>query len=255
MPRSSLFQRCVVLTRPDKQAQSLSKKLSNHDLKIIFAPTLRIVSIHNDAIKACVSSLSDYDYIIFSSPNAVEHMAVHMSHQPFAAQLIAAGPGTAKACEICAWGDVIIPKPVGHVGILALDSLQSVQDKNILICCGQSPHPVLAQTLKRRGAKVTECLCYRREKITQAAPGLFEHLQALPALPIWQIASRAALDALMEQAIDAKVEDWLRQCPLVVLHPVQKTAAKQWQWHGGVVVADDSSEAGLVTAIVRLCQQ
>ena len=254
MPTVHPFKRCVVLTRPEKQAQSLSKKLSSREMKIICAPTLRIIPIDSDQLRSCVSSLSDYDYIIFSSPNAVEHMAVHLARQRFSAQLIAAGPGTAKACEIHAWGDAIIPKPVGHVGILALDSLQSVQDKNILICCGQSPHPVLAQTLKRRGAKVTECLCYRREKITQAAPGLFEHLQALPTLPVWQIASRAALDALMEQAIDAKVEDWLRQCPLVVLHPVQKTAAKQWQWQGDVVVADDSSEAGLVTAIKRLCQ-
>lgn len=254
MPVIYPSQRCVVLTRPEKQARNLSKKLSCQDMKIICAPTLRIIAVDDDQIKSCVSTLSDYDYIIFSSPNAVEHMAVHLSRQLVSVPLIAAGPGTAKACLAHGWGDAIVPKPVGHVGILALDLLCSVEDKNILICCGQSPHPVLAQTLKRRGAKVTECLCYRREKITQAAPGLFEYLQALPALPVWQIASREALDALVAQAVDAQVEDWLRRCPLVVLHPVQKAAANEWQWQGDVVVAEDSSQAGLVAAIKGFCQ-
>ncbi|MGH9263704.1 MAG: uroporphyrinogen-III C-methyltransferase, partial [Acidimicrobiales bacterium] len=93
--------RRVVVTRARAQASSLVEKLTALGAEAVELPTIEIgdPSDGGQALRAAAARLSTYDWVVFTSTNAVDRLfaCLHDARDFGAARVAAVGPGTAAA--------------------------------------------------------------------------------------------------------------------------------------------------------------
>jgi uroporphyrin-3 C-methyltransferase len=154
------------------------------------------------------------------------------------------GSGTRRALEAQGFSDVVAPPEGGDSeALLALQELQDVAGKQVLIVRGEGGRELLTDTLTARGATVEHFECYRR---------VLPRTDTAPVLSAWDrgevdavtVSSSEALDNLVELLGTAR----LASKPLFVNHPrVAERARKAGMTE--VIVAgggDDETAEALV---------
>ncbi len=159
----------VLVTRPHDQALGLCAAIEAEGGKAILAPMVAIQPISDHKrCGAIVDSVDEYDAVIFISRNAVEFGVKLMQRrqQNLAGCIIyAVGVGTANGLRDAGYTDITTPRgEFTSEGLLQLDGLQAheIAGQKILIFRGAGGREHLANTLKRRGAKVDYCEVYER---------------------------------------------------------------------------------------------
>ena len=159
----------ILITRPNEQADSLCKLISNHGGVSVRFPTIKIQPIvKTDKLIKCFNEISKYDFIIFISRNAVKITIDHFIDNIDVfrdTQIIAIGPGTAE--ELIARGltDIICPgSQTDSKALLDLKEMQSntITNKQILIIRGKGGRELLADSLETRGANINYVEVYKR---------------------------------------------------------------------------------------------
>jgi uroporphyrinogen III methyltransferase/synthase len=101
--RRPLFGRRIVLCRASEQAGDLSTRLREAGAEPIELPTIMVAapSDGGTALAAAAADLAGFDWVVFSSANAVERLLAHVRDaRAFgAARIAAVGPGTAGALQ------------------------------------------------------------------------------------------------------------------------------------------------------------
>jgi len=91
----------VVLTRTPEQSESMARALSDLGVRVISFPTIELIPPPDeDIIRQAVTELGTYDWIIFTSINAVNHFFAYLDNGDACMQLpkiAAVGPATASA--------------------------------------------------------------------------------------------------------------------------------------------------------------
>ena len=157
----------VLVTRPEHQADKLSRLIEQHGGIPVGFPTLQIIGV-DDKPKATkvITSLSNYQWLIFTSVNAVNFAlkAIGGKISQFGAvQVAAIGQATALALESAGIHVSLIPKQgFDSESLLATQSLQEVNDKAVMIIRGQGGREELASVLRSRGAIVDYWEVYKR---------------------------------------------------------------------------------------------
>jgi uroporphyrinogen-III synthase len=148
------------------------------------ASTLRLPSIEIKAIgsrretSAQLGTLAQFDFIIFTSTNAVRFGALLLD-QKRDLTLAALGPATARALNQAGYRVALQPNDTfDSESLLRHPRLEHLAGRRVLIIKGSGGRPFLAQQLTQRGADVVTADVYQR----------------LPATP-----SQAVLGALLEQ--------------------------------------------------------
>ena len=165
----------VLVTRPEGQGQALADKLLADGLDVLLFPTLKIQpKALTPTEQQCVECLERYSHVICVSANAakmgVALLADYWPQWPVEQQWVAVGPATYDAMQGWGLAEVLLPTGASHSeGVLALDSLESLDDKKVLILRGVSGRELLADTLRERGAVVDYVELYERKvpEITQ----------------------------------------------------------------------------------------
>lgn len=155
----------VLVTRPAAQADALCAALHDAGARIHRLPALLIEPLGQAAgHRAAAGPLDHYQFVVFVSVNAVLHGACLLEGGlPSTTRLLAVGPATAQA--LAASGHAVDLPPAGHYdseSLLALDCLQHVQGKRVLVVRGEGGREHLAQSLRARGATVGYADVYRR---------------------------------------------------------------------------------------------
>ena len=150
----------AVLTRPSGTAESLGRSLEALDWRVLHEPMLVIEPIKD--IPA-VPAITRDSVVIFISANAVRAGLPHLLKDlgRTGATVIAVGEATANALaqhEITA----VVPSRADSEGLLSLGELTDSKDRQIVIVKGEGGRALLADTLRERGAVVTEFICYHR---------------------------------------------------------------------------------------------
>ena len=150
----------AVLTRPSGTAESLGRSLEALDWRVLYEPMLVIEPI-NDV--PTVPAITRDSIVIFISANAVRAGLPHLLKdlRRTGAKVMAVGDATAKALaqdEITA----VVPSRADSEGLLSLGDLTDSKDRQIIIVKGEGGRALLTDTLRERGAVVTEFICYRR---------------------------------------------------------------------------------------------
>jgi uroporphyrinogen-III synthase len=242
----------VVVTRPSHQAQDLCKLIESCGGKVIQFPVLEIADPEDlTPFWYIVDRLDVFDLAIFVSANAVERgIALIESRRPLPPhlQLACVGMATTRALEAQGLKPDIQPhQRFDSEGLLALDELQDVSDKRIIIFRGEGGRELLADTLKERGATVEYAECYRRVKPDIDGGQLVSHWED-DTLDVIIITSNEALNNLYE-LVGLEGRDYLLNTPMVVISERTKKLAQELGVKQIPIVAPQASDDGLLSAL------
>ena len=193
----------VVLTRPRREAERLAAALEPYGVRAYVFPALAIEPLPRGAqLDAALAELPHAALAIFVSANAVEHgLAAAAARGPWPAQVpvAAIGDATAAALRNSGFAHVISPQERHDSdGLLALDELQSVRGKAIIVFRGEGGRERIRDVLESRGARVTYAECYRRTRPQAESEELLAawrrgEVQAVSALSTETLANFLAL--------------------------------------------------------------
>lgn len=164
----------VFLTRPQGENEQLTNKLDPSLFNVLERPLIELLDVKPDSvIREVAMNLDQWDLIVFVSKSAVRSgmpiLDIYWPQWPQYLKWLAVGEGTAallKDWQVAA----VFPEKAGSEGLLALEALQAVNNRKVLIVRGSGGRELLATTLKQRGAEVDYWEVYRRQPVQQDFP-------------------------------------------------------------------------------------
>jgi uroporphyrinogen III methyltransferase/synthase len=158
-----LFGRRIVVTRARAQASTLVEKLHALGAEAVELPTIEIAGPADGgvALRAAAARLSTYDWVVFTSVNAVDRLFAHLrdARALGSARVAAVGPGTAGA--LAARGvvaDLLPDTAVAEALVEAFPALSGVG--LVLLPQAAGARPVLAEGLRAKGWRVDVAEAY-----------------------------------------------------------------------------------------------
>ncbi len=155
----------VLNTRPLEQGQALSRAINSAGGIAIDFPTILIEATHPNWLRH-MPELTQINQAIFISTNAVHYffntLEKHNIDWPNNIQITAVGHATAEALSTRGFTSHHIPAIADSEHLLALKSLQQIQQQTILLIKGVGGRPVIAETLHTRDAYLIPLSVYRR---------------------------------------------------------------------------------------------
>ena len=154
----------VIITRPERQAQSLAAVLRRRGIEVSICPTIEIDAPASlEPLERAIGRLELYDWIVFTSSNSVERFLGRISVDQIAhASIAAIGPATRHALELLGVNVSIEPaRPVAEALAEALVSTGKMEGATVLIPRAAVGREVLPETLRAAGATVDVVEVYR----------------------------------------------------------------------------------------------
>lgn len=231
----------ILLTRPAHQQTALKTALIENGFDVLTLPCL-----HIEPIDYASPLITSNDIVIFTSQNAVFCCQKNnIPCVPTNSFVIAIGPATQVALKEKKI-KALIPTQFNSEGLLNLKALQSVRDRSIFIFCGENPRPLLADTLKQRGAHVQVIPCYRRQCpfYTDA------ELQKLMQHPIECIVSTSPDSLNNLNTLFSHHTAWLHQQNLLVVSEKMQKQARSLGFHRAISRAKAATNEAIVEALL-----
>jgi uroporphyrinogen-III synthase len=157
----------VLVTRPEHQAENLSRLIRQQGGVAVRFPTLEIVSRGGaEEIKTTLANLNRFQWVVFISANAV-NFALKANGGKIgragSSCFAAVGQSTAQAMKMAGLPVDLAPENgYNSEALLALPQLQQVEGQSFLIVRGEGGREQLATTLRSRGAEVNYLEVYKR---------------------------------------------------------------------------------------------
>ncbi|MGZ8175437.1 MULTISPECIES: uroporphyrinogen-III synthase [Methylobacter] len=157
---------CVLVTRPEHQAENLSRLIEQRGGIAVRFPALEIVSRDDDRIKSTLANLDGFQWVVFISANAVNFALKANSGKiprTKSVRFAAVGQATAQAMKMAGLPVDLVPEyGYNSEALLEMPQLQQVEGQNCLIVRGEGGREQLATTLRSRGAEVDYLEVYKR---------------------------------------------------------------------------------------------
>jgi uroporphyrinogen-III synthase len=197
----------ILITRTRHQASDLAAQLEALGATTILIPTIEIVPPASfAALDAALTCLRTYDWLLFTSANAVEafHRRAQLLHLTQLPKHIAAiGPATLSAANAIGLSVDLIP-PQYIAESLAEALLPEAPGKSFLLVRAAEARDILPETLTAAGATVTIAEAYRNQLPPDSIPAVqvvFASPETYPDAITFTSASTARnLCALLEAA-------------------------------------------------------
>jgi uroporphyrinogen-III synthase len=213
---------------------------------------LRIVlAADQDAVADTRRRLADYTLAIFVSSTAVRMSVGHLFAKgtwPTTVRIAAIGTRTASALEEAGLSVDMAPRDqFTSEALLALEPMQQVEGLRILIVRGEGGREHLADTLRRRGARVDYVEVYRRTKPdTDTRPVIAAWTQG--QIDAVTISSNESLQNLHEM-LGESAQAYLRSSTLIVGSQRTVELAASLGITPAPVVAANAADEAIVAAL------
>jgi uroporphyrinogen-III synthase len=158
----------VVVTRAAGQSAKLVKELEARQASVKLLPLISFAPPEKfDELDAALARLESFDWIIFTSANAVQ--AVEGRRQELAPgelaglklpRVAAVGPATADAAENAGYSVKFVAAEHSGAGIIK-EFGEDLKGRSVFLPRSDKANPDLPEALRRRGAVVTEVVAYR----------------------------------------------------------------------------------------------
>lgn len=168
----------IVITRAIEQARELKARLEEMGATVLLFPAISFSEPSDTAaLDEAIRSLSEYDWILFTSANAARFFAgrcrklgVDASREGLVRRA-AVGPATASAVAAEGFAvDYVAKEFVGAA--LARELAAALEGKKILLPRSERARPDLPDALKTAGATVTEVVAYHTGGVGAVDPAL-----------------------------------------------------------------------------------
>ncbi len=240
--------RRILVTRRPEQSRSLTEPLRALGATVLELPLIEIrPPLDWVPLDGALARLSEYDWLVLTSTNAVEAVAERRTSLGLAGPLpkvAVVGPATREALVAAFAGrqpDLEPARSHRAEGLIEAFASLAVSGRRFLLPSSDKARETLAAGLRARGALVDPVVAYR----TVQPEGLEERLRDLLAqgLDLVVLASPSAVEGFVMGAGAAAVG-----ARAAVIGPVTEEAAREAGFDV-VVVAKPSTAAGLVAAI------
>ena len=186
----------VLVTRPEHQAENLSRLIEQRGGIAVRFPTLEIVSRDDaDEIKSILANLDRFQWVIFISTNAVNFALKANSgkiRRTEAVRFAAVGQATAQAMKTARLPVDLVPENgYNSEALLAMPQLQQVEGQSFLIVRGEGGHEQLATTLRSKGAEVNYLEVYKRI------------IPCIDSSPVVELLAQHRLDVITVTSVEA----------------------------------------------------
>ena len=238
----------IVVTRAAHQAEELARPLRERGAEPILLPVIAIgPPADPKPLQQSAAQANDYDWIIFSSANAISAFAACLRHPARALKprIAAIGVATRQAAEEHGFSVTVTPEKFVAESLLQALQAENLNGSRILIPCAAVTRDVIAPELRRRGARVDVIEAYRNllpPEAAQEAAKIFRN-----PYPDWvTFASSSAVHNLVRLI----GTDALRNVKIAGIGPVTSETIRQYGLEIAAEAAVHTVE-GLVEAIIR----
>ncbi len=160
----ALTGKTIVITRAASQSADLRNRLEDLGARVIECPTIQVVPPKSwKPVDDAIRRLHSYQWLLFTSANAVEQFMDRMGERRPAIPI--AVVGSATAAKLKDWGlkPVLVPKEFRAEGLL--DAFpENLVGTRILFPRAEIARELLPDELRRRGATVEIVTVYRTVK-------------------------------------------------------------------------------------------
>lgn len=168
----------IVVTRAVEQARGLKARLESMGATVLLFPAVSFSEPSDtSALDRAIRALGDFDWVLFTSANAVRFFASRCRKlevdpsQDALYRCAAVGPATASA--VAAEGFSVDHVAQEFLGVaLARELSATLAGKKILLPRSERARPDLPKALKEVGAEVTEVVAYHTGSIGTIDPGV-----------------------------------------------------------------------------------
>ncbi len=253
--KQPLLGKKVLVTRTRQQASALVRLLERKGAGCIECPTIEVRQVADTSIiDKAVDELSSYEWIIFTSPNAVKFFFLRLDQLGKdvrvmgAAKIATVGSSTAKELERHHIRVDAVPDDFRAEGLLNLFAKQDVRGARILIPRAVKAREILPEGLARMGAQVTVAPVYETVP-PQVAPQTLELLEE-ETVDIITFTSSSTVSNFFKTVPGDLVKKLTRRARVACIGPVTaKTAEKRGLFVH--IVPEKSTIPSLVEAIER----
>jgi uroporphyrinogen III methyltransferase / synthase len=190
----------IVVTRAAQQAEELAAPLRELGAEVILLPVIGIAPPADpEALRRAAQSANDYDWVIFTSANAISAFAAELPFAPSEskARVATVGAATREAAEQLGFRVSITPEKYVAESLVEAFASEQLPGRRILIPCAAVTRDVVPSELRKRGAEVDSVVAYRNV-IPESAAERAREVFAAPG-PDWVIfASSSAVDNLVK---------------------------------------------------------
>lgn len=249
--RRPLFGKRIVVTRASQQAHALTEKLSELGADVIEMPATQIARLDLSPLRAEIGRLSFYDWLIFTSQNAIAIFWEQLlgegkdARALFGLKVAAVGPATAGALLEHGITVDVIPNRFVAEGLLEMMAARDdVAGGKVLYVTAEGARDVLQLGLKEIGANVTLIEAYRSIVDGEGAEKLARAIEA-GKVDLVTFTSGSAVRGY----IDAVGEDLALRVPAASIGAQTSEALRE----AGIEVKVEAKEAtldGLVSEVL-----
>jgi uroporphyrinogen III methyltransferase/synthase len=162
-----LFGRRVVVTRARAQAGELVDRLAALGADVCELPAIELRPLDDyGALDSSISRLGEYDWLIFTSVNAVEFFLARLAAsthdvRAIRGRLCAIGSGTAAALEKLQLKVDLMPEDATSEGVARAFEAHELEGKRVLLPRAAEAREVIPEALRARGAVLDVVDAYR----------------------------------------------------------------------------------------------
>lgn len=242
----------VLVTRPAAFGEQLTRQLCAAGIDAWHFPLIDFLP-GNDLNKLPVflNRLHCQDSLFVLSQQAVDQAQAQLQrvHQRWPhVQAFAPGRTTAQALQQVS--GLTVDYPTGREAselLLQLPATQQMAGRQVLILRGNGGRELLPATLAARGAQVTVCECYRRQRRIYCGDEQSRHWQQL-AIDTLVVTSGEILQQLYA-LVPVQQHRWLLQCRLVVISERLAKLAHRSGWQQ-ITIADNAGNDALLSTLL-----
>lgn len=242
----------LLITRPQAQAEQLAQQLQAAGGQALIYPTIEIATVNNNWQEQLTQLQNkSWAYIIVTSQYAWQAATRHCLNLR-KNHFIAIGSSTAACLQQDAITNISIPNSYGSDSALQLDILQheQIHGKNILLLTGTHPRPLLANTLKQRGAQVSTIETYQRVCPQRDWSKIVAAWQAKP--PHAFTASSIHCVENLVQILDDKHADLITKMHCIAGSKRIATTCKQQAWGKRIWLAESPANNAIMDVLVMI---
>lgn len=245
----------VVVTRPTnsdaKKSDALAEGLQKYGAHLISIPAIQLVPLASSAELETVSArLGDFDWLIFTSPNAVEFFwsqTPDRTANSLAAGTKVAAVGPATRDALVQYGVRVDAMPDEYLGTEILSSLGELSGKRILLPRSAKGGSELPAQFRASGAVVEEIALYTPMPQTLSE---VDRSTLASGVDVITFASGSAVRAIVnELRADERFTNFWSTVIVACIGPTTAAAAHQ-EGLEVQVVAEEHSAPGLVAALI-----
>ncbi len=249
----------IVVTRAVEQARDLKQRLEKLGATVLLLPAVSFSKPLDTAeLDRAIGALESFDWILFTSANAVRFFAVRRRELGFVPaekkepQCAAVGPATATAAA--AEGltiDYVAKEFLGSA--LAREMSEALAGRRVLLPRSERAGRGLPDALASSGAKVTEVVAYHTGGVGAGDPGVLDAVRA-GDVDVISFFSPSAVENLRGELGMETISRLCERAAFAAVGPITATALREAGLPVTILAAEATGKS-MATAIVEYFSQ